>query len=151
MGGGVRHELGDAFSTSIADARAAALKAKAIVRQGGDPHRQAMASRASAVAERAFLPATLSEAVDAYSKAVMARREPSEASRRQSIHYARKAVRLMGVEALAPARLGASAVRILVETAQGSAGERRHIFGALSRFLSWCKRQRLRRQRGVCP
>jgi integrase len=142
-GGGVRHELGDAFSTSIADARAAALKAKAIVRQGGDPHRQAMASRASAVGERAVLPTTLSEAVDAYSRAVMARREPSEASRQQSIHYARKAVRLLGAEALAPARLGAGAVRILVETAPGSAGERRHVFGALSRFLSWCKRQRL--------
>jgi hypothetical protein len=60
-GGGVRLELGDAFMTSIADARAAALKAKAQVRQGHDPHRQAMASQASAVAARAVLPTTLSE------------------------------------------------------------------------------------------
>jgi hypothetical protein len=31
---------------SLADARAAALQAKALVRQGRDPHREAMASRA---------------------------------------------------------------------------------------------------------
>jgi integrase len=142
-GGGVRHELGDAFSTSLADARAAALKAKALVREGGDPHREAMASRASAVAERAVLPTTLAETLDAYEKAVMARREPSEASRRQLIHYARKAVRLMNAEALAPSRLGVSTIRLMVETADGSAGERKHVFGALNRFLSWCKKQRL--------
>jgi integrase len=142
-GGGVRHELSDAFATSIADARAAALKAKAQIRQGHDPHRQAMASRASAVAERAVLPSTLSETLDAYEKAVMARREPSEASRRQMIHYARKAVRLMKAEALAPARLGVSSIRLMVETAEGSAGERKHVFDELSRFLAWCCRQGL--------
>src|ERR1700733_1300898 len=142
-GGGVRHELGDAFITPIADARAAALKAKALVRQGQDPHRQAMVFRASAVAERSMLPTTLIEALDAYEKATMARREPSETSRRQTIHYARKAVRLMSAEALEPSRLGVSMIRIMVETAEGSAGERRHIFGALSRFLSWCRIQEL--------
>ena len=57
----------------------------------------------------------------------MARREPSEASRRQLIHYARKAVRLMKAEALALPRLGASMIRLMVETAEGSAGERRHV------------------------
>ena len=141
-GGGVRHELGDAFATSIADARAAALKAKALVRQGGDPHRQTLASRASAVAERAVLPTTISEALDVYEKTIMARREPREASRRQLIHYSRKAIRLMKAEALAPWRLGASTIRLMIETAAGSAGERRHVFAALSRFLSWCKKQR---------
>ena len=142
-GGGVRLELGDAFMTSIADARASALKAKAQVQQGHDPHREAMASRASAVAERAVLPTTLSETLDAYEKALMARREPSEASRRQTIHYARKAVRLMEAEALAPSRLGVSTIRLMVETAEGSAGERKHVFDELSRFLSWCRRQGL--------
>jgi integrase len=142
-GGGVRHELGDAFATSIGDARSAALAAKARIRQGHDPHRQAMASKALAVAERAALPTTLSAALDSYQRAVMARREPSEASRRQLIHYARKAVRLMKAEALAPSRLGPSMIRLMVETAEGSAGERRHVFGALSRFLTWCRKQRL--------
>ena len=73
----------------------------------------------------------------------MARREPSEASRRQTIHYARKAVRLMEAEALAPSRLGGSTIRLMVETAEGSAGERKHVFDELSRFLSWCRRQGL--------
>jgi integrase len=142
-GGGVRHELGDGVMTSVAEARAAALKAKVLVWEGHDPHRQAMASKASAVAERASLPTTLSEALDAYEKAVMARREPSETSRRQLIHYARKGIRLLNAEALTPPRLGASMIRVMVETADGSAGERRHVFGALSRFLSWCRRQEL--------
>jgi integrase len=142
-GGGVRHELGDAFATSIADARAAALKAKALVRQGHDPHRQAMAFRTSAVAQRGVMPTTFSQALDAYEKAVMARREPSETTRRRMIHYARKAVRLLNAEALEPSRLGSSMIRLMVETADGSAGERRHVFGALSRFLSWCRRQGL--------
>jgi integrase len=47
------------------------------------------------------------------------------------------------VEALEPARLEASMVRLMVETAEGSPGERRHILGGLSRFLAWCKKQRL--------
>jgi integrase len=34
-------------------------------------------------------------------------------------------------------------IRLMVETAEGSAGERRHVFGALSRFLTWCRKQRL--------
>ena len=142
-GGGMRLELGDAFMTSIAHARVAALNAKAQVRQGRDPLREAMASQASAVAARAVLPTTLSEALDAYEKAVLARREPRESSRRQHIHYARKAVRLLKAEALEPARLEASMVRLMVETAEGSAGERRHIFGGLSRFLAWARRQGL--------
>jgi integrase len=142
-GGGVRHELGDAFAMSIADARTAALGAKARIRSGHDPHREAMASKASAVAERAALPTTFSETIDAYEKAVMARREPSEATRRQHVHYTRKAVRLMRAETLALSRLDASMIRLMVETAEGSAGERRHVFGALSRFLWWCRKQRL--------
>jgi len=60
-GGGMRLELGDAFTTSLADARAAALAAKALVRQGRDPLREAMASKASAVADRAIIPATVAD------------------------------------------------------------------------------------------
>ena len=142
-GGGVRYEIGDAFAVSLADARTAALAAKARIRAGHDPHREAMASKTSAVAERAALPTTLSETLDAYENAVMARREPSEATKRQSVHYARKAVRLMRAETLALSWLDPSMIRLMVETAEGSAGERRHVFGALFRFLSWCRKQRL--------
>ena len=100
-----------------------------------------MSFRASVVAERGLLPQSLSEALDAYEKAVMARREPSEASRRQMIHYARKALRLMRAETLALGQLDVRVIRLMVETAEGSAGERRHVFGALCRFLSWCRKQ----------
>lgn len=142
-GGGVRHELGDAYATPLSEARTAALAAKARVRAGEDPHREAMVSRASAEAARSAIPTTLSEALIAYEKAYMTRREPSEASRRQSVHYARKAVRLMKAETLALSRLNASVIRLMIETAKGSAGERHHVFGGLSRFLSWCRKQQL--------
>ena len=102
-----------------------------------------MVSRASAEAARSAIPTTLSEALIAYEKAYMTRREPSEASRRQSVHYARKAVRLMKAETLALSRLNASVIRLMIETAKGSAGERHHVFGGLSRFLSWCRKQQL--------
>ena len=49
----------------------------------------------------------------------------------------------MEAEALAPSRLGGSTIRLMVETAEGSAGERKHVFDELSRFLSWCRRQGL--------
>ena len=143
-GGGVRHELGDALTMTVAETRTAALAAKALVRQGRDPQRDAKASRASQVAERAVLPQSAGEALDLYEKALMARRQPSEATRRQAIHYARKAVRLMSAEQLALAAIDARMVRVLIETMPGSDGERRHIFGPLGRFLSWCLGARAR-------
>jgi integrase len=142
-GGGVRHELGDAYSTPLADARAEALAVKARVRLGEDPHRERMAVRAVAEADRALLPTMLSQALDGYQKAVMARREPSEATRRQSVHYARKAVRLMKAETLPLSRLDASMIRLTIEIAEGSAGERRHVFGGLSRFCDWLVEERM--------
>jgi integrase len=142
-GGGARLELGDAFSMSLADARAAALAAKASVRQGRDPLREALASRAAAVAERAVLPTTIAQSLDAYDRALMARRSPSEATRKQTVSYARKAIRLMRAEDLALTALTPAMARLLAETAPGSDGERRHVFGGLSRFLTWCRRQGL--------
>jgi integrase len=139
-GGGVRHELGDAFLTSLADARAEALKAKGQVRKGHDPHRQAMFSVAAAVAERAVLPTTLADTLDTYEKALMARREPKEKTRREYVYYARKAVSLMKAEELALEKLDTRMVRLMVETAEGSAAWRRHLFGSLSRFLAWARR-----------
>ena len=106
-GGGVRHELGDAMLMTVEEARTAALAAKALVRQGGSPHHEAMASTASAVAREPVLPSTVDEALDAYATALMNRRQPSEATRRKSIHYARKAIRLMKAESAHPRRSSA--------------------------------------------
>jgi integrase len=145
-GGATRHELGDAFALALADARAQAMEVKALVRQGRDPHREALAARAAAIAERErppVTPTTLADALALYADALAVKRQPSEASRRQSLHYATKAVALMRAEGLAASALGVAEVRLMVETLDGSDAERRHVFGGLSRFLSWCRRQGL--------
>jgi integrase len=142
-GGGVRHELGDAMLMTVAEARTAALAAKALVRAGPSPHHEAMASTANAVAERAILPSTVDEALEAYATALMNRRQPSETMRRKSIHYARKAVRLMKAETLTLAALSPAMARVMLETMTGSDGERYLVFRGLARFLAWCRKQEL--------
>jgi integrase len=142
-GGGVRHELGDALLMPVSEARTAALEAKARVRAGGSPHHERMASTASAVALRAVLASTVAEALDTYAAALMARRQPSESTRRKTIHYARKAIRLMHAENLALAAIDVRAVRLMVETMKGSDGERHLVFRGLDRFLAWCVKQEL--------
>ena len=142
-GGGVRFELGDAMTTTVSAARTAALAAKALVRQGRSPHHEAMASTASVVAQRAVLPTTVAEALDAYAGALMTRRQPSEATRRVSIHYARKAIRLMRAELLALTGIDQRMVRLMVETMVGSDAERHLVFRGLNRFLAWTHKQGL--------
>jgi integrase len=142
-GGGVRHELCDAIMMPVSEARAAALAVKAIVRQGRSPHHEAMASRASAEAARAIVPTTVAEALDAYERALTIRRQLSPSSRRQSIYYARKACAFMNASSLPLAALDVRIVRLLTETAPGSDAQRRHLYGALNRFLSWSRKQGL--------
>jgi integrase len=136
-GGGVRHELGDAMIMTVDQARTAAMKAKARVREGISPH------HASAVAARAVLPQTTAESLDSYAKALAVRTTPSARTRAQSVHYARLACTLMNALALPLASVNASMIRLLVETAPGADAQRRHIYGGLSRFLSWARKQRL--------
>jgi integrase len=142
-GGGVRHELADAQLVGVAEARGLALAAKAIVRAGGDPHRDRMALRASAEAARAIVQQTVAETLDSYDRAMMARRQPSEWTRKQTVRYARLACTLMNANALPLAALDVRAIRLLVETAPGADAQRRHIFGGLNRFLGWCCKQGL--------
>ena len=49
----------------------------------------------------------------------MNRRQPSEATRRKSIHYARKAIRLMKADPLTLAALTPAMVRVMLETMLG--------------------------------
>jgi integrase len=142
-GGGVRHELCDAMMMPVHEARGAALAAKAIVRQGRSPHHEAMASRASAEAVRAIVPATVAEAIDTYEHALLTRRQPSERARKQAVYYARLACRLMNAGALPLAAIDARAVRLMLETAPGADAQRWHIYGALNRFLVWCRKNEL--------
>ena len=142
-GGGVRHELGDAMLMTVEEARTDALKAKLVVRAGGSPHHERLASTASAVAQRAVLPSTVDDALGAYTVALMNRRQPSEATRRKSVHYARKAVRLMKAGPIPPTALTQAMTRVMLETMQGSEGERHLVFRGLSRFLAWSCKQGL--------
>jgi integrase len=144
--GSTRLELGDAMTMPVWEARSTALAGKAAVRAGRDPHRERLAFRASATAARtlpAIQPQTAADVLVLYEQALMARRQPSATTRRQSVHYARKSVRLMTAESAALSAIDTSAVRILIETMKGSDAERRHVFGALDRFLSWCVRQQM--------
>ena len=89
------------------------------------------------------LPQTVDEALDAYTAALMTRRQPSEYTRRKYIHYARKAIRAMKAEPLALAAVTPAIVRVMVETMAGSDGERHLVFRSFSRFMSWCRKQKL--------
>ena len=142
-GGGVRHEFCDAMLMPVSEARGTALALKAVVRQGRSPHHEAMASRANVEAARAIVPTTVAQTLDAYEKALMLRSTPSLWTRRQSIRYARLAVTHMNAGALPIGAIDVRAVRLLAETTPGSADQRRHVFGGLSRFLAWCCRQEL--------
>jgi hypothetical protein len=142
-GGGVRHELGDAMTMTVDEARTASMGAKALVRQGRSPHHEAMANRATAIEERAILPKSVGEALEAYAHALMARRQPLERTRRVIIHYARKAVRIMQAESLPLSAISERMVRLAIETMKGSDGERHIVFNKLNRFLAWCRKQGL--------
>jgi integrase len=142
-GGGTRHELCSAMMMPVSEARAAALATKAIVRAGRDPHREHMASRANVEAQRAVLPATVAEALDLYERAMMVRHQPAEWTRKQSVRYARLACTHMNCSASPLASVDVRTVRMLVETTPGSDAQRRHIYGGLNRFLSWCRKQGL--------
>ena len=142
-GGGTRHELCDAMMMPVSEARAAALAVKAAVRNGRNPHREHMASRASAEAARAIIPTTVAQALDLYERALTARRQLSPWTRKQSIRYARFAAAYMNADALPLAAINAPAIRVMLETTSGSDTRRWHIHGALNRFLKWCRKQGL--------
>jgi integrase len=139
----VRFEIADAHEMSVADAKAAALAVKAAVRAGRDPHRERMASRASVEAARSIVPTTVAEALDTYAAALAARTTPSAGTRRQSVHYASKAVRLMRAEASSLISINVGMVRVMLETMAASQAEKRQVYGGFSRFLTWCRRQGL--------
>jgi integrase len=138
-GGGTRFELGDAQLIGVAEARGLALAAKARVRMGEDPHRERMAARATTVARRAILPTTAGSALDLYAQAVSSRAHLSESTKRAINHYTRKAVRILGGENIALSSIDTRSVLLLIGAVDSSAFERRQVFSALNRFLTWCK------------
>ena len=128
---------------TVAEARTAALAAKAAIRQGRDPHRERLASRASSVAQRSIVPTTARETAILYAQAVEARTHLSDAAKRKRIHYVGKALRLLGGDAVALAAIDTPAVRLMIDAVDSSAFERHHVFGELNRFLAWCVKREL--------
>ena len=102
-----------------------------------------MTSRASAEASRTALPTTVGVALDAYERAMMARREPSEWTRKQSVRYARLAVAYMNAAELPIGSITTAMVRLLIEVTPGSGAQRQHVYGSLNRFMSWARKQGL--------
>ena len=133
----VRMPLGDAMTTPLPDARTTARAVKIEVAQGRHPHAEKMNARAQAIAERAVRPMTLGLALAAYEQDMLKRREPSETTRRQEVHYAKKAIALTEAHELAVNRIDVGAIRKLIRTMGGSDSEVRHVYGALSRFCDW--------------
>ena len=142
-GGGVRHEFCSAEMMSVSEARGTALALKSQVRQGRSPHHEAMALRVNVEASRAIVPTTAGEVLDDYAKALAARATPSEWSRRQAVHYARKAIRLMRAETAPLAAIDLRTTRLLFETMTGSQAEKCQVHSGLRRFLTWARRQGL--------
>jgi integrase len=144
-GGGTRYELGDAVGMSLKDAKTAALKAKARVRDGYDPQRELMIQRANLAIERTIVPTTVAEALDAFEKTLMAQTgpKPSPRTRRETVRYARKAIGLMKAETIAIAAVAKLMVRLMLDEFPDSQADKRMTFGGLNQFLTWCRRREM--------
>jgi integrase len=139
----VRHELGDARTMTVQNARSASLAAKLAISQGKDPHRERLDARGASVARRLVVPTTATEAAGLYAQAISARARLSPDYEQANNRYVRKAIRLMKAEASPIASIDVRAVRLMLDATKGSDSERRHVFGALSRFMAWCVKHEL--------
>ena len=139
----VRHDLGDARTMTVDEARTASLAAKLAIKQGRDPHRERLASTALSVARRSLVPTTSGAVAALYTQSIEARVHLSDRTRRKIIHYVRKAIRLMGGDNIALAAIDTPAVRLMLDKVNSSAFERLEVFDALDRFMDWCVKREL--------
>jgi integrase len=139
----VRHDLGDARTMTVDEARTASLAAKLAIKQGRDPHRERLASAASSVAQRSIVPTTASAVAALYAETIAARARLSDRTRGKIIHYVRKAIRLMGGDDVALAAIDTPAVLLMLDKVDSSAFERVEVFGAFNKFMDWCVKREL--------
>jgi integrase len=126
-----------------AEARSASLAAKAASQQGRDPHRERLASLASATAQRSIVPKSVGEAAAVYAQTISAREHLSDRTRRKIVHYLKKALRIIGGESIALAAIDTPAVRLMIDAVNSSPSERREVFEALNKFMDWCVKRGL--------
>jgi integrase len=138
----IRMKLGDAMTIPLPDARTAARAVKVKVAEGRDPHAEKRAERAQAIAERAIVPETTADALDAYLQAVQNRQGVADNTRRLQSYYARKAIAELNLERLPLAAIDERAVRLMLDRI-ASPTQRWHLFSALRRFLGWARKRKL--------
>jgi integrase len=138
----VRHELGDARTMTVYDARTASLKAKTAIKEGRDPHRERLDSAASSVARRSIVPKTAGKVAALYAQSIEARAHLSDRTRSKIIHYVSKAIRVIGGDDVALSA-DTAAVRLMIDAVNSSAFERREVFDALNKFMVWCVKREL--------
>ncbi len=135
--GRVQMWVGDLKLMSWPQAKIETRSLKAAIAKGEDPHKRRRAAKAANVLERANAPTTLAEAAAAFALDLSRRATPSPASRRQEVHYVKKAIALLRIESLPANELsGAPICRLLRET-HASPSEIGHLYGALSRLYDW--------------
>jgi integrase len=105
--------------------------------------KEQQAARAQKQAERAIVPTIARNAIETYTKIVIARPVPKPSSKTQHLYYLNKAIDLLEARDLPLADIGVSAIAIRFETLQGSGSQRRHLYIALRKFLDWCRRRAL--------
>jgi integrase len=141
--GRVQMTIDDAMLMSLPQARAEARSLKAAIGKGQDPHRERKVVKVANALARANIPTTLAEAAAAYALDLSRRATPSLATRKQEVHYSRKALRVMGVEVLPTIELGPTPIRRLLRETNASPSEVSHLYGALSRLCDWMVEERL--------
>jgi integrase len=133
--------VADATSVSLHEARGRAQEFKLQVSRGRDPLRERHSATATAISDRDFTAPTVDAAAKAYSDATLARAGATQQYLKQQTVYVAKAIRIMGVGAFPVTTLGSKDIRTLLDRMDGSPSKRRHIFGALDRFLRWLRKR----------
>jgi integrase len=133
--------VADATSISLHEARGRAQEFKLQVSRGRDPLREKHSATATAISDRDFTAPTVDAAAKAYSDATLARSGATQRYLKQQTVYVAKAIRIMGVGAFPVTTLDVKDIRTLLDRMDESPAERRHIFGALDRFLRWLRKR----------
>jgi integrase len=133
--------IADATSISLHEARSRAQELKLQVSRGRDPQRERRSAKSAAIADRDFTALTVDAVVKDYSDVTLARSGATQRYLRQQAVYVAKAVRIMGVGTLPVTALGVKDIRTLLDRVDGSPSERKHIYGAFSRFSRWLRKR----------
>ena len=95
------------------------------------------------MARRSIVPTTAGDVAALYAQAVAARTHLSDVTRRKTLHYVGKAIRLAGGADVALSAIDTRAVRLMLDAVNSSEFERVLVFDALNKFMAWCVKREL--------